>query len=651
MFLDDGNSDGEVNPGETIRYTIVITNDGDEDATAVVFTDLATDHPNTTLVDGSVTTTEGTVDSGNGGGPDTDVVVDVGMLAGGGGTVTITFDVTVNDPLPAGVDEVCNQGLVTDNFPDLPTDDPDVGGASDPTCTTVEAAPDLTVDKDDGDVTAAPGDDITYTLSYGNVGNQDATGVTLTETVPDNTTFNAAASPGWTCTPDGSAGSTCTFDVGDLAAGDSGTATFTVTVDNPVAAGTEEIDNTASIDDDEDNGDDPNPDDNEASDTTPIDAEPDVSATKTDALVIDADGNGDVNPGDTMEYTIVITNSGNEGAQTVVLTDTPDGNTTLVVGSVVAPDGTIIKGNTAGDTMVEVHFDEIEGEPSVTSVTITFRVVINVPFPADEDTIENQGVVEFVNDDLVATTVLTDDPDTPDPDDPTVTEVGLLSDLELTKTVDNPTPPAFSNVVFTLTLKNHGPVDNGVKVRDLLPNGLTFVSADPAILYKAPTGIWKIDEIAVGDSTILLITARVDVFTPRTNEAEIVEALLPDPDESNNSASATVTPTISASSQEATAGLSLEEAVEIPTEFELGPNYPNPFNPETVIPLGVPEATTVTVTVYDILGRRVANLHNGTLAPGWYKMMWVATNQPTGIYFVRMQAGSVIKTRRVTLLR
>src|SRR5579862_8483065 len=92
----------------------------------------------------------------------------------------------------------------------------------------------------------AAGATLVYTLSYSNVGGSTATSVTITETVPAHTTFNAAASTsGWSC-PDGSPPATvCTLAVPDLPAGGHGTALFAVTVDNP--AGTTIIRNSVTI--------------------------------------------------------------------------------------------------------------------------------------------------------------------------------------------------------------------------------------------------------------------------------------------------------------------------------------------------------------------------------------------------------------------
>src|SRR5690606_18886604 len=117
--------------------------------------------------------------------------------------------------------------------------------------------------KDDGGEEAQPGDEVTYTITYRNVGNQDATGVVLTETVPTGSTFVGPAD--WTCV-DG----TCTYTVGDLAAGAQGSVEFTVQVDADFPSTQAGLHNVVVIADDGENGEDPNPDDNTGTDDTPV---------------------------------------------------------------------------------------------------------------------------------------------------------------------------------------------------------------------------------------------------------------------------------------------------------------------------------------------------------------------------------------------
>jgi uncharacterized repeat protein (TIGR01451 family) len=92
----------------------------------------------------------------------------------------------------------------------------------------------------------AAGATVVYTLSYSNVGGTTATGVTITETVPAHTTFNAAASTsGWSCSDGSPPATVCTLAVPNLPPGGHGTALFAVTVDNP--AGTAVIGNSVTI--------------------------------------------------------------------------------------------------------------------------------------------------------------------------------------------------------------------------------------------------------------------------------------------------------------------------------------------------------------------------------------------------------------------
>ena len=131
-------------------------------------------------------------------------------------------------------------------------------------------------------------------MSVTNVGDQDVGSFSLSQAVPVGTTFNAAGSPGWTCLPDGTAGSTCTFTGGALAGG-GGTVDvdFVVDVVSPVAAGLEDIDTAVTVT----AAGDTNPANDTDTETTPLDAAPDVAVT------ID-DGVGSTTPGSLLVYTV-----------------------------------------------------------------------------------------------------------------------------------------------------------------------------------------------------------------------------------------------------------------------------------------------------------------------------------------------------------
>jgi uncharacterized repeat protein (TIGR01451 family) len=140
----------------------------------------------------------------------------------------------------------------------------------------------LVITKDDGVDIVSPGSLLVYAIRYDNVGNQHATGVVVTETVPDETTFDAAASlpTVWSC-PDGSTGgTTCAVTIGNLAAGTGGNLTYAVSVEDPVTPGTTQIVDAISIAAEASNGPDPTPSDNTDTDTDNLVTLPNADLSK-----------------------------------------------------------------------------------------------------------------------------------------------------------------------------------------------------------------------------------------------------------------------------------------------------------------------------------------------------------------------------------
>jgi len=94
----------------------------------------------------------------------------------------------------------------------------------------------------------------------------------------------------------------------------------------------------------------------------------------------------------------------------------------------------------------------------------------------------------------------------------------------------------------------------------------------------------------------------------------------------------------------------------IPDEFVLYPNYPNPFNPTTKINFGLPVKSHVKLVVYDILGREVTTLVNGVQDVGYQSIIWDGTNTfgnsvSAGMYFYAIQAGDFRQVRKMVLLK
>ncbi len=88
-----------------------------------------------------------------------------------------------------------------------------------------------------------------------------------------------------------------------------------------------------------------------------------------------------------------------------------------------------------------------------------------------------------------------------------------------------------------------------------------------------------------------------------------------------------------------------------PDEYSLSQNYPNPFNPATDIRYSVPRSGMVTLKVYDLLGQEVAALVNQQRSAGNYTVKFNATGLASGVYVYRMQAGDVVLSRRLVLLK
>gem|GEM_PF-3184892 len=95
----------------------------------------------------------------------------------------------------------------------------------------------------------------------------------------------------------------------------------------------------------------------------------------------------------------------------------------------------------------------------------------------------------------------------------------------------------------------------------------------------------------------------------------------------------------------------------VPEEYVLHEGYPNPFNAVTKLRYAVPERARVKLEVYNMLGNVVAELVDGEKRRGYYEVSWVAENQPSGVYLVRMQAEGIdsqkrfIGSRKVVLVK
>jgi uncharacterized repeat protein (TIGR01451 family) len=245
-----------VQPGEVALFQLNYSNTGTQDATGAILTETVPANttfealasaPGWSCADGAPAGTVCTYNIGN-----------VGI----GGAGSVFFGVRVVNPVGIGVTQVSNQFSYDDSITTVINSNVDN--------VPIAAFPDMTVTKTDNGIISGAGQTIPYFVSYANVGRRNAAGVVITETVPANTTFNAAASlPAiWSCANGSPAGTPCTINVGNVAGGGSGTFIFAVDVSGALPPGVTQVTNTVSINDG--SGTDPVPSNNTSIDTTPV---------------------------------------------------------------------------------------------------------------------------------------------------------------------------------------------------------------------------------------------------------------------------------------------------------------------------------------------------------------------------------------------
>jgi hypothetical protein len=84
-------------------------------------------------------------------------------------------------------------------------------------------------------------------------------------------------------------------------------------------------------------------------------------------------------------------------------------------------------------------------------------------------------------------------------------------------------------------------------------------------------------------------------------------------------------------------------------EYSLQQNYPNPFNPSTKINFGLKKAGNVEVTIYNILGNKIATLLNGFQSAGNHSVIFDAAKFSSGVYLYRIVTNEFIQTRKMIL--
>ncbi len=482
-------------PGDTLEYSATITNTGPVAATGVVFR-LTPDHK-TTLVEESVIATAGTIVKNS------QVRVDLATLAPNA-SATIQWRVRIKNALPQETVSIRAQGIVSSNErPDEPTDDPTTLTPHDPTEVFASAAPLLRAQKTysifndlDGDGQPSPGDILKYTITVTNAGRENAGSVILSDGLDPNVTLvigSVTTTQGAVLFGNAENDRFVQVNLGTLASNESATITFRVGVNAPLPGGVAAIANRALISSanapsfPSDDPSTPAVDDPTRTVVTP---QPYILVSMRDFLKVDADGDGLPSPGDTLSYHISLINIGNAEATNLFLSDTPDLNTQLSVGSVRASVGTVQTGNSLGDSSVGVLIDRI---PAGGMASVSFDVTIKNSLPSSVVSISHQALVNVPG---IGSTA-SDDPDTPAQQDATQTAIAAAPLMHFTKDVflvydtDHSGTISPGDIIeYTLTLINAGSRDaTDVSFSDTLDPNTRLVGGSTSSTLNSTVGV------------------------------------------------------------------------------------------------------------------------------------------------------------------
>jgi len=301
IFLDQDGSGG-ITAGDLIEYNVTITNIGTGDDLSVVFDEIIGD--GAALESGSVVVNGGDVSLGNND-EDPQVIVEAEMLPSAT-SMTISFQARVDFVLQSDAESVTNQGVVTSSLghpSGIGTDDPATPEVADATVVELKR-PDLLVSVADAGGAVEAGGLLVYEVNYENVGSSHAEASSVTETVPLLSTYNAAASSaGWDCADGAPAGTVCTYEIGFMDIGDSGSLDFAVDVSELVIPGVSQLINVAAIGDDGTHGLDEDATNNLSIVVTSVGSTADISLEVTPLL-------DPVMAGAQQVYEFVVTNHG-----------------------------------------------------------------------------------------------------------------------------------------------------------------------------------------------------------------------------------------------------------------------------------------------------------------------------------------------------
>jgi len=95
----------------------------------------------------------------------------------------------------------------------------------------------------------------------------------------------------------------------------------------------------------------------------------------------------------------------------------------------------------------------------------------------------------------------------------------------------------------------------------------------------------------------------------------------------------------------------IKKVTGVPHVYSLSQNYPNPFNPSTVINFSLEKPSNVTLSIYNVLGQKVASVVNSFMQAGSYTYQFDASKLASGVYIYRIEAGTFVSAKKMILMK
>ena len=95
----------------------------------------------------------------------------------------------------------------------------------------------------------------------------------------------------------------------------------------------------------------------------------------------------------------------------------------------------------------------------------------------------------------------------------------------------------------------------------------------------------------------------------------------------------------------------IKNNLHLPSNYKLNFNYPNPFNPVTMINYQLPMSSNVELSIYNILGQKVITLVNEKQNAGYHQVEWDASGLASNVYYYRIEVGNFVQTRKMIYLK